>query len=82
MLEDIQSNLQEIKPTGNRKSTVIEDRILEDKEKIKFPDREIREPSIEEETSSTSYPSNSVYSDFIEWRLNPSYGKPKQNQMP
>ena len=28
MLEDIESNLQEIKPTGNRKSTVIEDRIL------------------------------------------------------
>ena len=36
MLKDIDSNLQEIKPTGNRKSTVIEDRILEDKEKSRF----------------------------------------------
>ena len=53
MLEDIESNLQEIKPTGNRKSTVIEDSILEDKEKIKIPHGKIREPSIEEETPST-----------------------------
>ena len=77
MLKDIDSNLQEIKPTGNCKSTVIEDRILENNEKIKIPHRKIREPSIEEETPSTSHPSNSVYSGFIEWKLNPSYGTVK-----
>ena len=27
MLEDVESNLQEIKPTGNRNSTIIKDRI-------------------------------------------------------
>ena len=77
MLEDIESNLQEIKPTENPKSTVIEDWILEDKEKIKIPHKKIWEASIEEETPSTSHPSNSVYSDFMGWRLNPSYGKVK-----
>ena len=34
--ENMERNLQEIKPTGNRKSTIIEDRILEDKEEIKI----------------------------------------------
>ncbi|XP_033213766.1 uncharacterized protein LOC117170832 [Belonocnema kinseyi] len=79
-----EENLEELLPEIEIFDTPVirEDRILQEKEKIKLPQKRMREPSPETDIGGEREPkrqsdSENLYTDFMQWRLNPIPGKIK-----